>query len=156
MAQVADVAAYILAKCGPMTAAMKLQKLVYYSQVWHLVWFEERLFDAPIEAWANGPVVYDLYRMHRGRFTLTGPSEIPEGDPSRLAPQERTTIDTVLNAYGGKSAHWLSELTHNEDPWRLARERAGLGERERGNMTISVDSMFEYYDGLTSADAEVL
>lgn len=62
----------------------------------------------------------------------------------------------VLNAYGDKSAHWLSELTHNEDPWRNARERADLGERDRGNAVISLDSMIEYYDGLTSADAEAL
>lgn len=44
MANVLDVAAYVLAKRGPMTA-MKLQKLVYYSQAWHLVWDEEPLFD---------------------------------------------------------------------------------------------------------------
>jgi uncharacterized phage-associated protein len=155
MAQVADVAAYILEKRGSMTA-MKLQKLVYYSQAWHLVWHEEALFEAPIEAWSNGPVCRDLYRLHRGRFTLQGRGEIPAGDPSRLTAEERATIDTVLDAYGDKSAHWLSELTHNEDPWRCARERAGIGERERGKATISLDSMFEYYDGLTSADAEAV
>ncbi len=68
MAQVADVAAYILEKCGPMTA-MKLQKLVYYSQAWHLVWTEKPLFDNRIEAWANGPVVWELYDLPR---TLLG------------------------------------------------------------------------------------
>ena len=35
--QVFDVAAYILEKIGSMTT-MKLQKLVYYSQAWSLVW----------------------------------------------------------------------------------------------------------------------
>ncbi len=153
MAQVTDVAAYILDRCGPMTA-MKLQKLVYYSQAWHLVWAEKPLFENDIEAWANGPVVRELYNLHRGRFALNGPTEIPGGDPSRLTEQERAMIDAVLDAYGDKPAHWLSELTHNEDPWRTARE--GFGERERGSEVISLDSMFEYYDGLTSADAEVL
>jgi len=60
MAHVEDVAIYIMEQCGPMTA-MKLQKLVYYSQAWHLVWDEEPLFSDPIEAWANGPIVRSLY-----------------------------------------------------------------------------------------------
>jgi uncharacterized phage-associated protein len=155
MTSALDVAAYILRKQGPMTA-MKLQKLVYYSQAWHLVWEERRLFEEAIEAWANGPVVRELYNLHRGRFSLSGPAEIPGGDSSRLTDQERATIDVVLNAYGDKSAHWLSELTHNEDPWRNARERADIGDHDRGNAVISLDSMVEYYDGLTSADAEAL
>ncbi len=56
MAHVQDVARYILEKRGRMSA-MKLQKLVYYSQGWHLVFDGEPLFAERIEAWANGPVV---------------------------------------------------------------------------------------------------
>ena len=43
MASVFDVAAYILHRAGTMTA-MKLQKLVFYSQAWSLVWDEKPLF----------------------------------------------------------------------------------------------------------------
>jgi hypothetical protein len=39
MASARDVAAYILSRQGRMTA-MKLQKLVYYSQAWSVVWDE--------------------------------------------------------------------------------------------------------------------
>ena len=59
MASVQDVAAYILEKQGGMTA-MKLEKLVYYSQSWSLVWDEKPLFGEDIQAWANGPVMYAL------------------------------------------------------------------------------------------------
>ncbi len=62
MATALDVAAFILNKRGPMTA-MKLQKLVYYSKAWHLVWEDKLLFTEPIEAWANGPVVPELYKL---------------------------------------------------------------------------------------------
>ncbi len=155
MATALDVAVYILSRQAPMTA-MKLQKLVYYSQAWHLVWDEEPLFDDDIEAWANGPVVRELYQAHRGRFSLNGPEDIRAGDPGALTPSQRASVDAVLASYGDKSSHWLSELTHSEDPWRKARERAGLGDRDRGNAVISLDSMFEYYDSLTSADAEAL
>jgi len=52
MATAHDVAAYILDKCGSMSA-MKLQKLVYYSQAWHLVWDDAPLFEERVEAWAT-------------------------------------------------------------------------------------------------------
>lgn len=149
MADVRDVAAYILQGRGPMTA-MKLQKLCYYSHAWHLVWEEKPLFNSRIEAWANGPVVVDLYRQHRGRLQLDE-GDIP-GDPSRLSDAERTSIAGVLSFYGGMSAHELSELTHREPPWADARRAAGLTEFERGITTITDAAMFEYYDSLTDAD----
>ncbi len=65
--RVFDVAAYILEKKGIMST-MKLQKLVYYSQAWSMVWDEKPLFEENIEAWANGPVVRDLFYYHRGRY----------------------------------------------------------------------------------------
>lgn len=65
MASVFDVAAYILERQGPMTT-WKLQKLVY-CQAWSLVWDDDVLFPEEIEAWANGPVVRELYNAHRGK-----------------------------------------------------------------------------------------
>jgi uncharacterized phage-associated protein len=67
MADVFDVAGYILQQKGQVTT-WKLQKLVYYSQAWSLVWDERPLFQERIEAWANGPVCPDLYQVHRGAF----------------------------------------------------------------------------------------
>ncbi|MEV1146600.1 type II toxin-antitoxin system antitoxin SocA domain-containing protein [Micromonospora sp. NPDC049799] len=147
MARVEDVAAYILSERGPMTA-MKLQKLCYYSQAWHLVWEEELLFDSRIEAWANGPVINDLYRLHRGRFRLAE-GDIP-GDSARLSEDESSTVDAVLEFYGDMSAHHLSDLTHRETPWRAAREAADLAPMERGNEVIEPAAMHEYYLGIYS------
>ena len=52
-----DTAAYIYRKYAPMAKdhgdmdKIKLQKLVYYSQAWSLVFDDEPLFGEPIEAW---------------------------------------------------------------------------------------------------------
>lgn len=151
MARIEDVAAYVLAKRGPITA-MKLQKLCYYAQAWNLVWEDEPLFHARIEAWANGPVITDLYRMHRGCFNLNA-GDIP-GNPDALAPDERDTIDAVLDFYGDMTAHHLSDLTHREDPWRRARESAGLSPMERGTAEITTAAMHEFYLGLATAQTE--
>lgn len=98
-------------------------------------------------------MVPELYRRHRQRWNLDQ-GETLGGDPSRLTDDEAETIDIVLDAYGDKPAHWLSELTHREAPWRDARARAGLNDGQRGNAQITTQSMYEYYDGLTSEAAE--
>lgn len=142
MAQVHDVAAYILGERRSMTA-MKLQKLVYYAQVWSLVWEEDPLFPERIEAWANGPVSPDLYKVHRGAFRL---DRWPKGDPGNLSEQGRGTVDAVLKFYGDMTAQKLSDMTHAEEPWSKTRE--GLNPRARSNREITHALMHEYYSGL--------
>lgn len=137
-----DVAAYILDQHGSMTT-MKLQKLVYYTQAWSLVWDEKPLFNEAIEAWANGPVVRELYDRHRGAFKI---GVWPDGDPSKLTEEQKDTIKSVLAFYGKRPSQWLSDLTHKEAPWREARK--GLRDSERGCHEITHASMFEYYEGL--------
>lgn len=143
MATVLDVAKYILEHLGPMSA-MKLQKLVYYSQAWSLVWDDRPLFNDPIQAWANGPVSPRLYAVHRGQFEVT--DQAMPGDSSHLDAAGRETVDSVLKFYGDKSAQWLSDLTHNERPWSEAR--GGLAPGDRGAREITRASMAEYYASL--------
>lgn len=147
VASVHDVAAYILRKQGTITT-WKLQKLAYYSQAWSLVWDDRPLFRAKIKAWANGPVVPELYHHHKGRFRV---SEWRQGDSSKLNPDERATIDAVLAFYGTKSSQWLSDLTHNEAPWREAR--GGLPPGARGSQEITWESMARYYGSLSEQEA---
>jgi len=142
VANVHDVAAYILSKRSPITA-MKLQKLVYYSQAWSLVWDDAPLFNEQIEAWANGPVVRELYEYHRGAFKV-GQWDI--GNPKNLTSSEKETVDQVLKYYGHMSSQELSNRTHQEEPWREARR--GMQPDERGDRVISLASMVEYYSGL--------
>lgn len=138
-----DVATYILERQGPMSA-MKLQKLAYYSQAWSLVWDDRPLFPDRIEAWANGPVCPALYAWHRGQF-IVEPRTF-NGSVDHLDGQARETIDRVLDFYGDKEPHWLSELTHSEAPWLQARANVPLG--VRSNTEITTASMAEYYGSL--------
>lgn len=148
---VLDVAAYILSKQTKHhpVSAWKLQKLVYYCQAWSLVWDEERLFKEKIFAWANGPVVKELYAQHKGLFHV---SKLAKGNPDNLSANQKDTIDHVLKAYGDKTAQWLSDLTHMESPWIQARE--GLNPGQRGKVEISISTMHEYYSSI-KADQEI-
>lgn len=150
MANVHDVAIHILQ--GKKMSAMKLQKLVYYSQAWSLAWDGTPLFPEEIQAWVHGPVVKELYRDHRGKY-MVEPSDFPSGDASRLDAEQVETIDSVLSAYGRMSAGQLSELTHAETPWK--RARSGLESGDPGTFAISHESMREYYSSLSESGAGV-
>ena len=54
MASAHDVARYIVRQLAPLST-IKLQKLVYYSQAWHLVWEDAPLFDERVEAGKMAP-----------------------------------------------------------------------------------------------------
>ena len=64
-----DLALYILQVAGEMTT-LRLQKLIYFCQAHALVWDDEPIFYEPIEAWANGPVVRELFNFHRGMYLV--------------------------------------------------------------------------------------
>lgn len=132
-----DVAAYILARVGPMTT-MKLQKLIYYSQAWSIVWDDEQLFPEEIEAWKMGPVVRELYNAHRGSYRV---DKIVGGAADKFTDKQTETIDAVLVFYGDRSAQWLSDLTHLEDPWRDAWARGP-------NSIITKEALGEYYSSI--------
>ena len=146
MVSVHDVAAYILQKVGHSISTWKLQKLVYYSQAWSLVWDDCPLFRDEIQAWANGPVMPALYEAHKGQFEI---SSCPLGDPDNLDIDAKETVDAVLEGYEDKSGQWLSDLTHQERPWRDAR--VGVPDGERSTNQITLEAMSEYYSGLVKA-----
>jgi uncharacterized phage-associated protein len=115
VATVYDVAQYIISKYGRIDA-MKLQKLVYYSQAWRIVQSGAPLFDEPIKAYRNGPVVGLLYFRHKHHWTVTS-GTIGCGSKDALAHHETQLVDAVLGKYGDKSPGELSALTHTEEPW---------------------------------------
>ncbi len=136
MASARDVASYLLNQGSQ--SALRLQKLLYYSQAWSLVWEGRPLFSETIRAWDMGPVVGEVWHAYRSR-ELTG-------DPSRLSAAERETVDAVLDYYGRQPEAWLSELSHREAPWADAYIRDA-----RPSPAISLDAMKRYYGRLPAS-----
>lgn len=50
---------------GEPLSNMKLQKLLYYEQGYHLAYFDAPLFPDNFEAWLYGPVVPRVYDMFK-------------------------------------------------------------------------------------------
>lgn len=94
---------------------MKLQKLLYYQQGFHLAYFGTPLFDEDIVAWQYGPVipvVYDKYKEF-GRAGIE-----PQGEPLSLdSEKEENLFNEVFEVYNQFSAAGLVTQTHSESPW---------------------------------------
>ena len=122
----ADAARTFLAVGGEMSS-MKLQKLIYLAHENHIRETGKPLIQGDvIEAWDEGPVFRDLYR-------LIGNSEngkvIPEDLPdSNVVDDAREYIEAVNNVFNDNSGSQLSRITHvRGSPWRMARKTVRRG-----------------------------
>lgn len=142
-----DVAQYVVnwfAQRQQSVTTIKLQKLVYYSQVWSLVWDDKPLFDEDFQAWINGPVVRSLFDDTKGYYY--SPICIAGADPNLLTENQKDTIDRVLEHYGDLTSSELVQLSHSEAPWKDARN--GLPSQTPSNAIISKASIAQFYSGL--------
>jgi len=137
--QIADALIHLSRERGIEITNLKLQKLIYYAQAWHLVFQDAPLFDADIEAWVHGPVVPSVFRRFKGyRWNPITESGVPPVDDS-LARY----LGEVLHVYGKLSANQLENLSHREDPWQNARR--GYAADESSSVVISQESIKTYY-----------
>ena len=136
-----DVANYFLSQCseesGDLISNLKMQKLVYYAQGFHLAVYDTPLFQEEIQAWLHGPVIPVLYSHYKpyGSAAIPLPSEV---DFDNYDANTRDLLDDVYNVYGQYSAWKLRDLTHQEPPW-VDAAKAGL------NSVISHSSLQEYF-----------
>ena len=100
---------------GELMSNMKLQKMLYYQQGFHLAYFDTPLFDEEIEAWMYGPVVPCVYDT----FQIYGNQGIePKGNGVELNNEEEALFCEVYRIYGVYSAIGLMNMTHSEKPWK--------------------------------------
>lgn len=126
MADVKDVAKYFINLSVESTpyaiTPLKLQKLIYYAQGFHLMEYGVPLFNDNLQAWVHGPVVRRIYELYRRYGYHTIPSEpfdnahFITGEPL-LTEEELGTINRVWGLFGNLDGKTLEELTHQEDPW---------------------------------------
>lgn len=139
---VLDVAAYLLPRLPGAVDGLKIEKLCYLVQAYHLAETGVVAFREPIEAWVHGPVIPRLYREHRGQSVI---HEIPRGDPAQVSQDSllAKVIDTVVGEYGTWTGHQLRLLTHGQPPWLQAR--SGLAPDQRSRQRIPLGAMRDYF-----------
>ncbi len=145
------VADYLLVESrerGEVLTNLKLQKLLYYAQAWHLALYDEPLFDEDFQAWVHGPVLLSQYH----RFKEFGWKPITEAvERPTLPDRTRAHLDEIINVFGPETAVALEIMTHREQPWIVARK--GIPPHEPSNEYISKDAMRDYYSALADGEA---
>jgi uncharacterized phage-associated protein len=63
--RVADYFINFSHEVGDPISNLKLQKLLYYAQAWHLALYDSSLFPERIQAWVHGPAVPPVYRRFK-------------------------------------------------------------------------------------------
>jgi len=120
-----QVASVVIARSGQNLSSMKVQKLLYYVQAWHLAITDAPAFDEKIKAWAQGPVVPQVWHARKDPATRRPTAQ--DVEEIELDDVTSDLIDLVLAMYGSMSGDELSALTHAEEPWRAARGEIAEG-----------------------------
>jgi uncharacterized phage-associated protein len=142
------LAKHVLARMearGQTVNNLKLQKLLYYTQAWHLALRGQPVFYEQIEAWAKGPVVPVIFQQYK-HFGYLSIRNTPAAELGTLPPGVSTHLDEVLDAYALYSGVDLSTMTHMEDPWNNARQ--GLSPTDSSCRVITHEAMRRYYSAV--------
>ena len=139
---VLDIAKYFV-NSGILLSHKKLQKLVYYAYSWSLVKnnksgnnLNNRLFNSRIEAWVHGPVCPELYYAYNN-------NKISMYDGKKIDIDTKKILDLIIQIYGKYTGEDLERLTHNEDPWIIARK--GYSQYERSSKEVQDTDIYNYY-----------
>ncbi|MBO5094188.1 MAG: DUF4065 domain-containing protein [Lachnospiraceae bacterium] len=140
------VIAYVFKSLEEVTPLM-LQKLLYMIQGVFMALYKRPIFEEECMAWMHGPVypeVYELFRDFKYNPIDDARFAVFEGTVDALTEEERKVIDMVVNTFGIYSGKVLEKITHNEEPWKIARK--GYADNIPSNELISKESMKTYYE----------
>ncbi len=146
-----DIADYFIAlsnETGSLITNLKLQKLVYYCQAWHIAMFETPIFEEEFEAWIHGPVLPELFYQYKGSYYRPIERDDLDGQSLEILRKKfgktlSEHIENVVEEYFGMESYALEQTTHAEEPWLNARK--GLPQDAPSHTVISKDSMKKYY-----------
>ena len=123
------------------TSRLKLLKLLYYIQGYHLAMFDKPLFNDKIEAWTDGAVVPSVYKWMKNMTDIGIQDEeinkfaIPD---LKLHPQQIKLIKEVLYIYNKYSGYGLVDKICKETPYLISYENDKTNE-------ITQDSLKDYF-----------
>ena len=123
------------------TSRLKLLKLLYYIQGYHLAMFDKPLFNDKIEAWIDGAVVPSVYEWMKDMTDIGIQDEeinkfaIPD---LKLHPQQIILIKKVLYIYNKYSGYGLVDKICKETPYLSSYENGKTNE-------ITQDSLKDYF-----------
>lgn len=92
---------------------MKLQKLLFFSQLINYALYNKPLFDAQFSAFEHGVVIEEVRNTYK-----TSLESIQKRETINFTGEELNTLKLTKEIYGDASADELSDLTHQFECWK--------------------------------------
>ena len=127
-----DVAEYIIYN-NKETTNLLLQKLLYYTELFNMVFFDKSLYESQCGRWKYGPVYGRIYYEYKDYESNV--IELEELNVN-LNDNQKKLIDSIIKSFGCYSGKVLSFFTHHEIPWEKSNET--------GYKMIDKDIMLDY------------
>lgn len=107
---------------GDTITNLKLQKLLYYAQGWHLVKFRAPLFSDKIEAWAFGPVIPSVFKVYKDSCFLPIEGKLHEQE-KKFTKSQLVFLDKIYQNFMPYTTKQLTHMTQLEEPWLASYEK---------------------------------
>lgn len=125
---------------GDLLTPLKLQKLMFYADAWHMVVFDSEITPERFQAWVHGPVALSQY--HRFKDFQWRPITDDLQKPQFGADGCQHLVE-IVDVFGSESGTALEIMTHQEEPWLSAR--GGIADDEPSRTFIDKAITKSYY-----------
>lgn len=133
------IAEYLIPLANPeeedLITNLKLQKLLYYAQGFHLALFNKPLFNDTLVAWQYGSVIPNVYQVYNKKYRYNPISQPDDFNINQYSQEVQELLDDVYELYGQYTAPTLKQFTMEEPPWKATDL----------NQEISLDLMKAYF-----------
>jgi len=152
IADVLGISKYVVSKYGDMRW-FDLHKYLFFINAYSMAMYREKLIKYPFIAWAGGPALICLYKLHKGNFNECNMKWFKDKKCSVVPKFWKEHIDNVVKVYIGSISEGDYFYYENDKdcedgrtivtPWRKARR--GLGILDRGHNKIKDSDIILYY-----------
>lgn len=118
-----DIAHWFIIKAdlfGESLTSLKIQKLLYYTEVWSQILHEKNFICEQFQAWAHGPAIPEVFehfqRFNGNPIPLSAVPFNPQIEPSIVL-----FLNKVYDIYGSLPEVILEKMTQADNPWIQAR-----------------------------------
>lgn len=129
---------------------LKLQKLLFYCDAYHLAYFDKELITDKFEAWVHGPVSRKVYDSLKDKSMLyaelsysNSTGKDVDKEFGKLTQDQQTLIVSILTDLSTWTMFELGASVRNEKPWKDAR--IGYGEADKCHVEISKETTRLFY-----------
>lgn len=129
---------------------LKLQRLLFYCDAYHLAYFDKELITDKFEAWVHGPVSRKVYGSLKDKYMLyeeltysNNTKEDVDKEFEKLTQDQQDFVISILEELYTWTMFELGASIRNEKPWKEAI--IGYREADKCHVEISKETTRLFY-----------